>query len=338
MDFGKWASENLIVKAVAGSRLYGTHNESSDYDYRGVCLDPPESLLGIQQFGQYENVTKTHDEVIYGASKFIRLCLDANPSILDVLFAPDESLMVATPLWRKIQAASKWLLSQKVRHTFSGYAYSQLKRIKRHKVWIDSPPAEPSLEEYGLYLHSTPSGGQRYEPIPIARDLWTERFPYVDIDAVKKTIRSRSMLVPQDKTAMVASYRAAKAEYDKYNEWKRNRNPERAALEEKYGYDVKHASHLVRLLLQGENILRDCNYNPRLTGETRRMVTAVLRGEWDYYRLTSFAEEQEKKVKTMDTDLRHGPDLKVANGLLRIAAAESLMKDEWIMRLLTSRR
>ena len=334
MDFEKWATENLIVRIVAGSRLYGTHRKDSDYDFRGVCLDPPGAILGIQRFHQYENVTKTHDEVIYGASKFINLCIDANPSILDILFAPEDAILYTTPIWERIQRSAKLLLSQKVRYTFSGYAFSQLKRIKRHKVWIDTPPQKPSLEEYGLFLYNTSGGGQRFEPIPVAQRLSIPGFPFVDFAALRKVIRRRSLFVPQDRTAMIAAYRQAKAEYDKYMNWRKNRNPARAELEALYGYDVKHASHLVRLLLQGENILQDLDYNPVLGGKTRRRVVSVLRGNWSYERLVTFAEEQEAVVKGMDTELRRKPDTAAAADLLRYVAAASLALDEEFMKTL----
>jgi len=84
MDIKKWARENMLVLTLAGSRLYGTSRPESDYDYRGVCLDPPSTILGIQNFGQHENITKSYDEVVYSASKFLRLVLDANPSILEM--------------------------------------------------------------------------------------------------------------------------------------------------------------------------------------------------------------------------------------------------------------
>ena len=309
MDFSKWAVDNLIVKTLTGSRLYGTHRQDSDYDYRGVCLDPPEALLGIHKFEQQEHVTKRHDEVIYGAAKFLNMVLAANPSILDILFAPKHAIVFQTDVWAEISKNANSLLSQKVRHTFSGYAFSQLKRIKRHKVWIDDPPQRPVLEDYGLFLYSAEGGGQRLE-------------------LLRPFIQGR----PVDKDPIVSVYRQAKSEYDKYMTWRKNRNPARAKLEELYGYDVKHAAHLVRLLLQGENILKAGTYTPELTGMTKVMVLDVLAGEWDYDKLVSFAEEQERLVKTMETDLPRAPDRFVVDDLLRMVAAKSLVTDSAFLK------
>lgn len=304
MDFATWAKEHTIVMAVAGSRLYGTHREDSDHDWRGVCFDPPTALLGIHRFDQQELFTKGHDEVVYGATKFLTMVLAANPAILDILFAPEDAIAHADPFWWDIAKEANGLLSQKVRHTFSGYAFSQLKRIKRHKVWIDNPPEKPNLDDFGLFLYSAEGGQQRFE--------LQRPFPKGELP---------------DLTAHVASYKAAKREYDKYTSWRKNRNPARAKLEELYGYDVKHASHLVRLLLQGEEILATGTYQPRLVGGMRDVVLGVLHGEWDYEKLVTFAEEQEGVVKGMHSDLPRKPDKRIVDRLLRKAASISLLLD-----------
>lgn len=302
MDFAKWASEHLVIKTITGSRLYGTYRPDSDYDYRGVCLDPPEALLGIVRFDQQEHVTKGHDEVIYGMSKFLNMALGANPSILDILFAPSHMIERQDEIWAEVSSNATAFLSQKVRYTFTGYAYSQLKRIKRHKVWIDNPPDRPELEDYGLRLHSSKKGGQSIR--------------------LKRTFKHR------DESSVVAQYKEALREYKKYQEWRTNRNPERAVLEELYGYDVKHAAHLVRLLLQGESILLHGEYMPILYGKTREIVHDVLHGKWDYDKLVTFAEKQEAVVREMPTRLPKTPDRSVANRLLKMFASISLSTDK----------
>ena len=45
--------------------------------------------------------------------------------------------------------------------------------------------------------------------------------------------------------------------WQQYMSWKTNRNEKRAELESRFGYDTKHASHLIRLLRTGLEILRD---------------------------------------------------------------------------------
>ena len=50
-------------------------------------------------------------------------------------------------------------------------------------------------------------------------------------------------------------YRGALREWQQYQEWTRSRNPARAELERRHGYDTKHAMHLIRLLRMAVEIL-----------------------------------------------------------------------------------
>jgi hypothetical protein len=50
-------------------------------------------------------------------------------------------------------------------------------------------------------------------------------------------------------------YRASLREWQQYQEWTRSRNPVRAELERQFGYDTKHALHLIRLLRMAVEIL-----------------------------------------------------------------------------------
>jgi hypothetical protein len=56
-------------------------------------------------------------------------------------------------------------------------------------------------------------------------------------------------------------YRSAVRHWEAYERWKEERNPARAALEARFGYDTKHAMHLVRLMRTGLELLE--------TGELR---------------------------------------------------------------------
>ena len=50
-------------------------------------------------------------------------------------------------------------------------------------------------------------------------------------------------------------YQAAKTHYDQFKSWEKSRNPARAELEAKYGYDTKHGMHLLRLMRMCKEIL-----------------------------------------------------------------------------------
>jgi len=89
-------------------------------------------------------------------------------------------------------------------------------------------------------------------------------------------------------------YKGSLKYFNQYQEWKRNRNPARAAMEAKFGYDGKHASHLVRLLRMAEEILTDgkvlvCRPD---AGE----LLSIRKGAWEFDELLEWAENQQNRL------------------------------------------
>lgn len=250
----------VIFKTIAGSHLYGTSHPDSDMDIRGVCLPPMEALLGLSNFEQHE--VPGEDTVIYGLRKFCRLALKANPSILEMLFVPEDTILEIDEYGKRLIENRHLFLSTKVVHTHFGYAFSQLKRIEGHRRWLLNPPFELTLGQFGGIL-----------------------------------IEGISHFPNQQKRQ---DYKVALREWKQYNTWRENRNPARAELERKYQIDVKHASHLARLLLQARIILtKPEEFCPRLYGLDKEMVLEILHGLWEYEKLVEWARQQEQELKDL---------------------------------------
>ena len=75
--------ERIILMGLGGSHAYGTYNENSDIDFRGITLNLPSDLLGMTEFEQYED-PKT-DTVLYSFNKVIKLFLECNPNTCELL-------------------------------------------------------------------------------------------------------------------------------------------------------------------------------------------------------------------------------------------------------------
>lgn len=164
---------NLLFLSVSGSRLYGTHHEDSDYDFKGMCLGGKEDYIGSMRynFEQYEtfDVYKpflnpylrsykylTHEEspdmVIYEFRKFVKLLEDNNPNILE-LFGniPKEYIIETSPEYEMMKENLDKFLCKSVKYRYSGHAYSQFKRIESHRKWLlDPPKGKPSREDFHL--------------------------------------------------------------------------------------------------------------------------------------------------------------------------------------------
>ncbi len=89
----------------------------------------------------------------------------------------------------------------------------------------------------------------------------------------------------------------------------------RIELVEKYGYDTKFAYHIVRLLLQAEQIMMEHDLNLERNSE---VLKAIRNGEWTLERLKAWFEEKERILETLYTasTLRHSPDWDALRNLL----------------------
>ena len=85
------------------------------------------------------------------------------------------------------------------------------------------------------------------------------------------------------------AYRQTRREWDNFQSWTRNRNPARAQLEAQFGYDTKHAQHLVRMLRMGVEILRDGEV--RVRRDDAEELRAIRRGKWSYEELVEQAAQ-----------------------------------------------
>jgi len=249
---------NLILHVISGSRAYGLARAGSDEDTRGVCIPPKEFLLGLQTFEQHEN--ETQDHVVFALTKFVRLALQANPNIIETLYTDPQQVLFINPYGERLVAARGIFLSRRVGERFSRYAIDQLRRMERHHRWLVNPPDhQPTQEEFGGQV----VGGRC-------------RFPHSDAER---------------------AYRAAMGHWNDYLDWRRHRNPVRAELEARYGYDTKHAMHLFRLLRMGEEILRDGIV--RVLRPDAEWLLSVRDGALSYEQVIHMAAEHEARLGTL---------------------------------------
>lgn len=272
--------QRTIFVTVHGSQAYGTNTPESDIDVKGLCIPPSEYYHGfMKQFEQAEG-KEPYDMVIYGLQKFFHLASDCNPNIIEVLNTDPEDWVIETPIFRRLWEKRDLFLSRKARFTFSGYAISQLKRIKSHKKWLLEPPDHmPTREEFGLPTDSKMSQS--------------------DLGATAALIEAN---VPLDKNVMrlfhmEQNYQAAKRNWDQYQNWKSTRNEKRASLEAKFGYDVKHAMHLVRLMRMCREILTDGKVLVKRPDAEE--LKAIRSGAWTYEKLIEWADAQEAEMEEL---------------------------------------
>jgi predicted nucleotidyltransferase len=92
-------------------------------------------------------------------------------------------------------------------------------------------------------------------------------------------------------------------------------NPKRLASIEKHKYCTKFGYHIVRLVLQSEQILIEHELD---IGKNAKILKAVRSGEWSEEKLRSWFDEKEKHLESLyvTSTLRHGPDEEFIKKLL----------------------
>lgn len=310
----KWLEANTCLLVVHGSHAYGLNTETSDIDIKGIAIPPKEYFLGfMQRFEQAES--KNPDMAIYDIRKFFQLAVDCNPNIIEILWGADDDVIQSNWIGEDLRTFKAQFLSQKARHTFAGYAHAQLKRIKTHKKWLLNPPShKPERAEFSLPETSI-----------VSKDIMGAIQNLEDkgtIGAHEEEFGPMVMQAYQKERA----YHNALREWSQYLNWKANRNPARAEIEAAFGYDCKHAMHLIRLMRMCREILTESNVVVKRPD--REELLAIRNGAWEYDKLVEWAEAQDAEMAELakTSTLRHSPDRNYLDGLCKSWV------EEWLFR------
>lgn len=336
-----WLENAIIFMVKHGSHAYGLNTETSDLDVKGVAVPPKDYFLGMKKFEQaeYKDLDKNAEAVIYDIRKFCSLAADCNPNIIEVLWADPDSYFYVTPVGQKLIEMRELFISKKARFTFSGYAHAQLKRIQLHHKWLryGDTFVEPQRYTYGLKEKSLIPKEQldaANANIQKQLDRWnlkdmTDLEPDVRLFVQKMMTDLLSEIsVAQNEALWVGAsrmlgfndnlieildkerrYLAAKKDWEHYLEWKRNRNPARAALEEKFGFDTKHGMHLVRLQTMCREILEGKGVIVKRK-EDREKLLGIRRGEWSLDELIDYSMKEDAAMNDLyvKSKLQKSPD------------------------------
>ena len=200
-------------------------------------------------------------------------------------------------------------LRKKVKHTYSGYAFAQIKKMETHRKWLLNPPQKKPLpEDFGIkdapltkdelhafleYLYNLVRG--KIEFLEEAEELYRLLTADIDFKGMLKQhpLPDEALAYSQQLTnsrgdfirllQKSQKYQIALREWQAYLSWQKNRNPARAEMERESGFDLKHGMHCIRLLRSGLEILREGKVivNRNEAGDAAELK-AILQGEYSY--------------------------------------------------------
>lgn len=284
-----WLKDNTIFLTLHGSHAYGLNTATSDIDVRGIAIPPKNYFFGFQNNFDHWVTKEPYDNQVFSLIKYFNLTKDGNPNTLELLFTEPEDHIMVSNAGKVLLENRELFLSRNLKERYIGYAKAQAHRMKNHKEWIDQGEVKPPMtrEEFGLKAKPE-IDREKFLTVQaiIAKKLdeWNCDFePFSDPQKIYLQDKVSSILTEMnilaDETWKLAArsmgasenfiltlqkekaYANLVSNYDSYLDWKKHRNPERAKLEAKIGYDAKHATQIVRLLKLGEEAL--------LTGKLR---------------------------------------------------------------------
>ena len=247
----KRLGNRIILLGLGGSYAYGTCNENSDIDFRGITLNMPSDLIGLTEFEQYEDANT--DTVIYSFNKIVRLLLDCNPNTCEILGLDEDQYLIKSKLGQELLDHKGIFLSKRAAKSFGGYAGAQLRRLQNAIARDSMPQTEKeqhilrsvrnALEDFERRYSSFDRGSIRLY-IDRSENPELETEIYMDADYRHLPLR--------DYESMWAAMHSVVKDYDKIG--KRNRKKDDNHLN-------KHAMHLIRLFMMAVDILEKGEIN-----------------------------------------------------------------------------
>lgn len=239
--------DNIILLGLGGSYAYGTNNENSDIDIRGVATHSPEDILTRKGFDQVVN--EATDTTVYSLEKIINLLSNCNPNTIEILGLEPWQYLYVSDVGQALIDNADMFLSKRAVHSFGGYANSQLRRLdnkavrlvnqeqREHHILASIENARYSYPE--KYFYYPEDSIRLYIDKSEQEDYDTEIF--MDVSLKHYPLR--------DYKCMWSEMNNIVKDYSKLG--KRNQH----AIE--HDKLAKHMTHLIRLFLMCFDILED---------------------------------------------------------------------------------
>lgn len=138
------AEPTTILRGLVGSSVHGlVLPGTDDRDEMGVCVEPRRYVVGFGKFEQwvYRSAAEREGHVgarsragdldltVYSLRKWARLALQGNPTVLLLLYLPDDALVIRTTVGEQLQKLAPAFASRRAGMRFLGYLEAQRQRL-----------------------------------------------------------------------------------------------------------------------------------------------------------------------------------------------------------------
>ncbi len=296
----------IILMGLGGSYAYGTNNENSDIDFRGITLNLPSDLLGLTEFEQYED--NSTDTVIYAFNKIIKLLLECNPNTIELLGLDEEQYLIKTPLGQELLDHKQLFLSKRAAKSFGGYASAQLRRLQNAIARDSMPQQEREQHIYNSVKNALEDFRRKNQLLDKGNiNIYIDKSDNPEFETEIFIDAQYQHLPLRDYENMLGAMNSVIRDYDKLG--KRNRKKDDNHLN-------KHAMHLIRLFMMAIDILEKGEIKTHRTKDSD-LLKRIRRGDFqkedrtfskEFYDMLSDYESR-LELATKNTCLPDNPDM-----------------------------
>lgn len=320
----------IIFEAVTGSKAYKLDVIGSDTDIRGLFVLPTEEILAGRYIEQVSD--NTNDTTFYEVGRFIELASKGNPNVLEILNSPERCIIYKDDRFDKWFSPTtlKKFITTKLRHTFSGYGYSQIKKAKglnkkmnwdkekftRKNIvdfcYVLDGPKSILMKEYFKRFVKYPDLNLKNCGVVKTQNVRDMYCLYLDTE---KQYNLRGILNDEGTSSAIRlssipkelaenqhpitfgfnedGWKCHCREYREYQEWVENRNESRytAIGDHGQGIDGKNLLHLVRLLKMAKEIGSGQGIIVERNEEDRKELLDIRMGKVDLQSIIDNADQ-----------------------------------------------
>lgn len=357
----------IVLEVISGSHAYGTNVEGSDIDKKGIYIQPAMDVFAnhIPQVSDEQN-----DTTFYEISRFIELWAKGNPNVIEILNGPEDCIVYKDPIIDQIftEEVKKKFVTSKLKHTFSGYAHSQIKKAKGLEKlinWDESKTVRRDVLDFCYVL------GEKEQAVPFKEIMWEVRPDtnitfeldqkkiglakvnnFVDMYSMyflkegggivnedSNDVQTRS--IPKDAEHIgylrfdKNAYSTHCKDYKRYQTWLENRNELRYQNIQDHGqnYDGKNLLHTVRLLNTVKDIAAGKGIIVRRPPEECEYLKSIRLGKVNLEEIYKQAKSTVKEIDILfdNSGLPREVKPKFVKSLITAIRKESLKKDNHII-------
>lgn len=289
----------LIFKCIAGSRMFGVHNEHSDYDYKGVYLLPQDQRAKRPKADSINTVDpETGGEELFHFEAFLDLCEQGQTIPYEMLFCPPENVVSSSPLWERIVANRDKLIHKNIT-SFFGMAQQQAMRYSEKGNRIQAFLAVKDLLLSKDQSHKLRDYRDEVKAFSDNADFKTYRpKKLVDFYSKEKNGMVEDFLEVCD-TKLGLNHKISthvKIINDKLSVYGKR------ALEafKNDAVDYKALSHAVRISIEAQELLKDHKITLPLKPADRDLVLAIKSGKMPKDEILALVEKSLQDLKAVE--------------------------------------